>query len=249
MKSTFKWISLSLLVYVIFLVIKLPAVHVISKFSLPPELNLQHVSGTIWQGKATSVAYQHLAVSPIEWKLSAFPLLFGQVELDLKGGNIRQVDDISISGNLILSNQQIGASQLKVYIPAKTALSRLPLPVPVRAQGRLVLDIQQLDYEFNQGCQQLAGNGQWLNAKVDGVSTAINLGSFNALLSCDNNNVVVSVQEPNSLGLSAKASIPANLKFTLDGRFKPAQNLPKEVHQAAQFFGRAGSDGYYPLSF
>jgi general secretion pathway protein N len=39
------------------------------------------------------------------------------------------------------------------------------------------------------------------------------------------------------------------MKFKINGRFKPEASLPKEVHQAAQCFGKADTDGYYPIKF
>jgi general secretion pathway protein N len=39
------------------------------------------------------------------------------------------------------------------------------------------------------------------------------------------------------------------MQFKIEGRFKPEASLPKEVHQAAQFFGQADADGYFPIKF
>jgi general secretion pathway protein N len=60
---------------------------------------------------------------------------------------------------------------------------------------------------------------------------------------------VLHVKQPNRFGLTAKATIPANMQFKIEGRFKPEASLPKEVHQAAQFFGQADADGYFPIKF
>jgi general secretion pathway protein N len=104
-----------------------------------------------------------------------------------------------------------------------------------------------VDYE--NGCQTFTGKGQWLNANFTGLNGVIELGNFDADLSCQDGNVVLNVKQPNSFGLTAKATIPVNMKFKIEGRFKPQASLPREVHQAAQFFGKADADGYYPIRF
>ena len=75
----------------------------------------------------------------------------------------------------------------------------------------------------------------------------IDLGNFDAYLSCENGDVLLEINEPNSFGLSAVARVPHDLKYSIRGKFKPDPNLPNEVHQAALFFGQADAQGYFPL--
>jgi general secretion pathway protein N len=247
MKSVLKWGSLCLVVYFIFLIVKLPAVQVLSKIQLPEGINISVISGTIWNGHAQRAQINGLPVNDINWSLSFLPLLLKEISADIKVGNLRDVEQISASGHISFSGQRFQSQDLLAYVPANLAISLLPLPIPIQADGRFKVQLNKVDYKA--GCQTFSGNGQWLNANFTGVTGIIELGSFDADLSCENNSVILNVKQPNRFGLTAKTTIPANMKFTIEGRFKPEASLPREVHQAAQFFGKADADGYYPIKF
>jgi general secretion pathway protein N len=247
MKSALKWSSLCLVVYVVFLIVKLPAVHVSSRIQLAEGVSVSGISGTIWNGHAQRAQINGLPINDLNWSLSFLPLLLGEISADIKAGNMRDVSQISTTGHVSFSEQRLEADNLLAYIPANLAISLLPLPIPIQADGRFKVQLKEVDYQA--GCQTFTGKGQWLNANFTGVTGVIELGNFDADLSCQEANVIVSVKQPNSFGLTAKATIPNNMQFKIEGRFKPEANLPKEVHQAAQFFGKADADGYYPIRF
>ena len=247
MKTALKWGSLCLVVYFIFLIVKLPAVHILTRIELPEAVNFSGISGTIWNGRAHRSQVNGLPIIDVNWSLSFLPLLLGEISADIKAGNLRDVSQISATGHVSFSGQRLQAENLLAYVPANLVISMLPLPIPVQAAGRFKAQLNEVDYEA--GCQTFNGNGQWLNANFTSLTGEIELGNFDANLSCDNGNIVIHVTQPNSFGLTAKATIPATMKFKIEGRFKPEANLPIEVHQAAQFFGKADADGFYPIKF
>ncbi|WP_158972730.1 type II secretion system protein N [Paraglaciecola sp. L3A3] len=249
MKSTLKWGAACLVIYFVFLVVKLPAVQVLPKLQLPPEVQVSGVSGTIWNGKAQRISYLGFPVEDVEWSLSFMSLLIKDINLEVKAGSVRQPEQIAISGQIQFSGNHIQADTLQTYVPADLVMMSLPLPIPLMAEGRFKVELDTLDYDFQTGCQALTGKGQWLNAKVAGVGKTIDLGNFNATLGCENQQVLLNVKEPNSFGLNAQVNIAADMKYKVDGRFKPSADLPKEVHQGAAFFGQPGKDGYYPIKF
>jgi general secretion pathway protein N len=247
MKSVLKWGSLCLVVYFIFLMVKLPAVHVLSKMQLPNGISVSGISGTIWNGNVQRAQAKGFPISDVNWSLSFFPLLLGEISTNIKAGDIRDVTQISVNGHVSFKGQHLKVENLLAYVPTNLAISLLPLPIPIEADGRFKVELNEVNYEA--GCQTFTGKGQWLNANFTGVNGVIELGDFDADLSCQDGNVVLHVKQPNRFGLTAKATIPANLKFKINGRFKPEASLPKEVHQAAQFFGKPDADGYYPIKF
>ncbi|MEP0356130.1 MAG: type II secretion system protein N [Paraglaciecola sp.] len=247
MKSILKWSLLALVVYVIFLVVKLPAAQVLSRVDLGKDIKVNGVSGTIWKGQLQQVIVNGIPLNDVSWSLSFFPLLIGKANAEISAGNIRDLEQISIDGSVVVSNQNIQAEDLVVYVPTEFVLRTLPLPIPVEANGRFKVQLQELEY--TNSCQVISGTGQWLNASFTGPKEVIDLGNFTADLDCVNESIIVDVKEPNSFGLSAQVTLPANMKFKVSGRFKPDANLPKEVHQAAAFFGKPDANGYYPIKF
>lgn len=247
MKQSLTWGALAVCAYVVFLLIKLPATQVLGHMTLPPEVKLQGVKGTIWQGQASSAVLHGVPVNNIKWSLDFWPLLIGNISATVSAGNIRQLDEIAFNGQLSFSSERMQMNDVQAYLPTNLMMTMIPLPFPVKAQGRFKVEINQLDYQ--QSCQALSGNGQWLNASVAGLKGMIDLGNFTAAMACENNNVVIRVNEPNRFGLTAQANITADAKFSVNGRFKPDATLPEEVHQAAQFFGQQDAQGYYNLKF
>lgn len=247
MKSVLKWGFICLIVFVVFLIVKLPAAQVISRVQLPPEVTVHGVSGTIWNGHAASVSVQGLPIHDVNWQLAFLPLLTGTASLDVKAGNIREVEDISFDGHIAISNGRLQGEDVQVFLPTSLVITSLPLPIPVNASGRFKIALQEVDY--TEHCRVLEGQGLWLKAKVQGTQQEIDLGNFESSLKCENEEVVMTINEPNSFGLSAVAHIPSSLAFRINGRFKPNEDLPSEVHQAAQFFGKKDAQGYYPVKF
>lgn len=250
MSNIVKWSLAIVFAYLFFLVYTLPAAHVMGRIDLGSEINLSEVSGTIWQGNASAISVNGLVVDDVDWQLSFLPLLLGKAALDIDAGNSREPDDISFKGPVkvnLLDLNQISTGQINLFLPSALVISQMPLPLPVNAGGRFRVQIEEL--EFNQGCQTLTGSGQWLKAELLGMGDPLELGNFDADLSCIEGDTRIQVKEPNLFGLSADARVPANLAFAVTGRFKPDPSLPKQVHDAAMFFDGPDSDGYYTIEF
>ena len=250
MSNWLKWLLLGLAAYLVFLLASFPATHVIGRLTLPQQIQISDVSGTIWNGQANSVRYDGLPINDVKWQLSFLPLLWGQLDLDLRAGNVRDTASISVNGPVSLSiadPNKLETQNLTVFVPADLVVNHLPLPFPVQAKGRIKVDIHQLT--FNQQCETLTGKGQWLKAEVPGSRGPIQLGNFEATLGCQEGATLLTISEPNLFGLSAVLRIPADFDFTIDGQFKPDASLPRDVHTAAKFFGEPNAQGYYTINF
>lgn len=247
MKSV-KIVALAGLAYLLFLIASLPAAQVVPRLPLPPQLQVQGLQGSIWQGRAALVQYQGIPVRQLSWQVNPWALLTGKLSLQLDAGNSRDAEQIALKGHISLGSSSANSDGLDLYLPTDLIISQLPLPLPVNAAGRFKVALDELAYDQN-GCQAIRGSGQWLNAQVSGTRGFIPLGNFNAELGCDQQNMVLNIKEPNSFGLSAQARIPANFKVKVQGRFKPSADLPEEVHQAARLFGKPDNQGYYQIRF
>ncbi|GAA0343580.1 hypothetical protein GCM10009092_05220 [Bowmanella denitrificans] len=243
-----KILGLSLLAYLLLLIASLPAAQVVPRLPLPPQLQIQGLQGSIWNGRAAIVQYQGLPVRQLHWQVNPWALLTGKLSLALNAGNSRDVEQISLQGHLRLGNNSIASEGLEIFLPTDLVIAQLPLPLPVNAKGRFKVNLDELEYDQS-GCHSAVGRGQWLNAQVSGTRGFIPLGNFSADLSCQDKQLLLDIKEPNSFGLNAQARIPADFKVKVTGRFKPSAELPEEVHQAARLFGQADNQGYYQIRF
>lgn len=246
-----KWIVLAFLTYLVLLVAYLPAAHVLAYVQnqnpkLPVAIGT--VEGSIWSGRVDRIMANGVLLNNFRWDLSAWSLLIGQAKVDVNGGKIRASDQAYIDGQIsasLFDTQKISAEDLKVLLPAKAVIAQVPLPVPVTADGRFRIDVES--FNFNKSCKTLNGTGRWLKGTVSGPTGVIDFGNYEAKLSCQDDKFVVQVLPDNKLNLDATVTLGMDGKYDLSGKFKPDDSMPKEVHTAAQYFGRADSQGFREL--
>lgn len=250
MNQTIKWVLLGLVAYLIFLIAKLPASLVVGMVNLPQNIAVGGVQGSIWNGSATTVVANNIAVENVKWEISFLRLFTGRIALDLKAGNARIGGKVSFTGPVSISlfdQTDIQASDFTLYLPANMVIAQVPLPVPVNANGRFKVQIEELDYPGQ--CAELIGKGQWLNAGLDGLAQPLMLGNFDADLSCVENDTLVAIKEPNSFGLTANAIITSSFGISVKGQFKPSEQIPTQVKNVIRdFYPPANAQGYYSIN-
>lgn len=245
-----QWILLAALTYMAFLVIYMPAIYVTSYIQNNNQnsIRLTGVSGSVFAGSADALAYSGMQINGVKWELSPLSLLMLRVNVDVEGGSIRSVDEIYIDGNLTLSvlkPQNIKLQDARALVPAKSVLAQVDLPVAITASGRFRVDIDEL--QFENGCQQLSGKGSWLQAAINIEGRALDLGAFNALLSCEAPAFAMQVAPDNGLTLDAKITVQLDGKHAANGTFTIPANFPNELKQGAMFFGESLGEGRYKL--
>lgn len=250
--KTWQWIVLIFVSYIVFLIAYIPASFVTGQIqeNSKQQIRFVGVSGTLFSGAAQTLDYKGLRVNDIDWELSPLYLLMLKAKLNIDSGNIRDVEAISLKGTVtasLLNTQALSAENAQLFIPAKTALSQMQLPVPVIASGRLRVDINNFD--FDQGCVALDGKGSWLNASIDFEQLQTKLGLFEANLSCQSPDFVLQILPDNILSLDAKIRLQLDGKFFPEGTYSIPDNLPPALKQGAVFFGDETSPNNYRIVF
>jgi general secretion pathway protein N len=247
-----KWVVLAIFTYLILLIAYIPAVHVLAyvqKNNPKLPVSIGSVEGTLWSGKVDKVIAQGIAINNLRWELSPWSLLLGKASIDLNGGKIRDSQQTYIKGNIstsLFNVQNVSAQELKLFLPARSVMAQVPMPVPVTADGRFRVDIQE--FEFNNACTNLIGKGSWLKGTVSGPSGVIDFGNFDANLACEGEQFSIQILPENKLSLDAKVLLSVAGKYKITGRFKPDNSLPREVHQSANFFGPADNEGFRKIN-
>lgn len=212
-------------------------------------LMFENVEGTLFTGMAKSVSYEGLRLNNVNWETSPFSLLLLTANLDITGGEIRKTEQIYLDGNIrmsLLNPQKFTASKARIIMPAKPLLAQVELPVTVVASGRFRMDIESMDY--NNGCEQLSGKGSWIQAAMNINGKSLDLGGFNAVLSCETPALAMQISPDNGIELDAKIVFDPNGRYSAKGQFMIPDNFPNEVKQGAVFFGEAIGQGRYELN-
>lgn len=247
MKKTAILVFVGLLLFIVFLIAKMPANQILSRVTLPENISVTGVSGTLWNGNATQVIYEGLQVLDVNWQLDFLPLLIGRASLNIDAGSTRDPDSIAFNGDVVVSRSHLAINDGTLFAPTPLLLAQVQLPLPVSAKGRVKVEIDELDYA-KEGCETLTGTGYWLNGEVAGLQEQIALGNFEASLHCDNGPVEVTTNPENSLNMAGTVTIHHNGKFAVVGKFKPEDSLSNEVHGAARSFFEADNDGFYSIN-
>jgi general secretion pathway protein N len=245
-----QWTLFAVLTYLLLLVIYMPAAYMTSYVQETTENKIRFtgVSGTVFTGNAGTLSYDGLRVNNVDWELSPFSLMLLSANIDVRGGEIRSTEQIYIDGNVkisLLNPEKLGLADTRVFVPAKPLLSQVDLPVAVTASGRFRVDIDS--FTLNKGCQQLTGKGSWLQAAVNIEGTPLDLGGFNAVLSCESPAFAMQISPDNGIKLDAKITFEQNGRYAAIGTFTIPSNFPNEVKQGASFFGDSLGEGRYAL--
>lgn len=244
-----KFIILCVLFYLGLLLNQLPAVQVVQRLELPNNISLQQVSGSIWNGQVKTAHINGIPLRNIQWQLNFLPLLLGQANADVKIG-ANSPSEIQFTGNVkVNANQYLTITSGNLQLPTDMVVAKMPLPFPVLAEGRFQLSNIALRYQLaNQVCDELSAEGEWRNASVLGTNGMIPLGNFAADLSCPTQMVELVIQPNNKLNLSATVQLSPTGKVQVSGKFKPDNDLPPEVQQAAVLVGRLDNQGYFSIN-
>ena len=248
--KVWQWVVLCVFSFVVFLIANAPAT-LIYRF-IPEQVNVSIVqpSGTLFNGKMTSLGYSGILLDDFSWELSPLSLLLGKASLNINGGKLRDAQHAYADGNLtinLFNPKQISAEDLTVLVPIKSLLAQVRLPVRISAQGRIRADLTELDVELEKQCNLLSGRGNWNNASIELNQQSITLGNFDADLSCENGGFAAQVGGENKFNLDAKFVLTADGKLAQSGTFLLDPSLPQAMRQAAVFFGNADSNGRYTL--
>tara|TARA_B100002049_G_scaffold236987_1_gene225495 strand:+ start:4619 stop:5377 length:759 start_codon:yes stop_codon:yes gene_type:complete len=252
MKKTILLVAIFLLCFLVFTLVKTPAAVALDLAApyLPKQLQLGKASGSLWDGRVMQARFENEQLNNVRWQISGWSLFSGKLVGTVRFGDPRDKADISGRADFSygLFNQAIDIKNAVLRLTVERAMARLQLPLPVSAQGRVIVDLD----EYSSGqpyCDTLAGEIASPNIDVKGLNGWFSVGPLSGSLSCKSGDIAVLVDPENRLGLEADATLKANLDFKVAGYIKPEASLPKEVHDATKFLGRPDSEGRYPLNF
>jgi len=251
MKKWFACVAIFLSSYLVFLLANAPLALVTNNIDLPRNIEIQGVSGSIWQGEIASVIINSNEIRQIKTSVSFWSLLSLSPSAQINFG------DAMLAGpegklTLEVSSEQLSLTEVEVFVSANDIAKQLSLPIPVTAQGNveLTLDTIVLSTAEKLSCSQAKGDVTWLRAGASALEQNIKLGKFSAAISCAEGNLLAMVNPNNDLGLSFDGvlALPSK-KLSGKGYLKPGAKFPTQLKSALSFLGRADNQGRYRLSF
>ena len=251
MKKWFAIVAIFLSSYIAFLLASMPLALVVNNIKLPRNIEIQGVSGTVWQGEIASVVSNNNSIEQIKTKVSFWSLFSLAPSIEVNFG------DAMLAGpegkfTLKVSAEQLALSDVEVFIAAKDIIKQLTLPIPVTAQGNIELYLSSLVLTTGDklSCSQAQGELTWLRAGVVALEQNIKLGKFTVAISCKEGDLLAKLSPKNNLGLSFDGvlALPTQ-RPSGQGYLQPDAKFPPQLKSALTFLGRADNQGRYQLRF
>ncbi|WP_028024309.1 type II secretion system protein N [Enterovibrio calviensis] len=215
---------------------------------IPPVngLEVNGVSGTIWNGVASDFRWQGQSLGAVNWEFNPLALLTGKADL---GVRVSGVPGFSARGNLGYGFSGVYASQLLISAPAHFVQSFIPYPLPVSLKGQFDLTLR--DYQLQQPfCDVLDGTLAWSQGSVDSPMGSVEPGLVMAQLTCDTGSVLVSGDsDSEALETEFNLSLSPDQQYSVSGWFIPGDALPQGIKGQLGWLGAPDGEGRYRLSF
>ena len=110
-KIYYKYILVFVILYLIFLLVNFPAKLIFSIVTLPENIKVSSVTGTIWSGKIKKLTVSSINVGSAAWRLLPERLFLGQLSANISLSNNKQYFNtnviVSVLGEVELKNVQL----------------------------------------------------------------------------------------------------------------------------------------------
>lgn len=252
MRSGLKWLAGGAALYLLFLLLTLPAAQLSGRLTAhlaeqpqAPALRLQGVSGPWWHGRIEQLQVEGLTLGPLQWRWRPTALLRGRFGLDLAleggepGGEARLA--VSPGGALYIEalNLELAAAELLRILPA--------LPVPVQAGGRLALAVERAVLGPDGLPRELEGQLEWREARLQSP-LALRLEHLVAELALEEAELVARLSDRGGdLDLGGTARLdPASGRYRLELQLRARDN--PELRDSLALMGRPDARGYHNVN-
>nr|BBG82718.1 general secretion pathway protein N [Shewanella sp.] len=245
--SLFSKIVIGVIIYLVFLLVYLPANWLVSIAPLPNNVAISGAEGTLWQGQASLVTIDQRQIEQVSWQLSPWGLLVGKADIDFKIGN--RATPVSGKGSISWSFSGLRANNIRFDLPDSFLLAGARLPFKTQIDGDVSLMVEILE-QGKPWCEQLSGKLFLNNTNVKNQYGVYPLGNISLGLSCLDGQLKIATDETqNVLGLTGSAILGESNLVKVSAKIKPTDAQPRDLREALSFLGRQDSQGYYPINY
>lgn len=230
-----------------FLIARFPANHALALAAKISEgmLTANNVSGTLWQGKADNiyVSYfnQSMDLGRTQWQLSFWPLLLGNVKVELQADAGKQ----RIKTQLLASMSSLQLKDTEVNMDVARLMQFYPLPIDVQGRVELLLQTAKLN---QQGVEQIDGSIV-LKDLAFTFQKSIELGSYAARLSMDGEDVKADISDLDA-NLTLEGYAKGNIsqrRYEADINIKATEKTDDWIIQSLPMLAKKQADGSFLL--
>ena len=242
-------VVLGLASYVIFLFVTLPASfltnHILPSVQAAKPVKLSSVHGNVWNGTAANARVGSFNLGKLDWNLSAWSLLLGDIDMKLRFRN----QETRGNGNVSLGfGGTTQASDVELNFPAES-LQPLIYGFPISISGNFRGTIKQLEYVDN---ETLNADGRivWQSAALRAPQN-IELGDFLVTLTPHNTGTKIKITDESHGPVKAEINIKfdGKGKYSLNGWLQARDQGQQHITEALRLIGRSDSSGKFCVAY
>jgi general secretion pathway protein N len=242
-----KWLAYAVLgvaVYLVALVLTLPAEQVYARIAERVPVALNGVDGPWWSGRAASARAGAVTLERLSWQVRVPPLLSGAVELklafasrDARGsGSLGR----TLGGTLYLENAE-------ARLPAQAVAPQVKA-AHLRPTGFVIVELNEVRLAEGR-LESAEGRIQWELAGVEAPTTVL-LGDFTLTLETGDRGITGRLTDGGGpLEVGGTVSIAPDGAYRLTLKIAPRPSAPPQLAQALALLGRPGPDGKTTAQF
>lgn len=212
---------------------------------LPQRPQLHGITGSVWSGHATQVAYRGVALGELQWQLSPWRLLLGRigVALQLNHADGYLHADLSsgfTGGRVLLSNMngQLPATVIKSFVPA----------LPIAPAGSFAVNMEEAVIEAAH-LRSLVGRVVWNKGGVS-APLALEFGDLVAEFTSSESGIAGRIKDSGGpLQLEAELKLAADGSYVLTGKSTARSSATPNLKTSLSLLGQPDVQGMIPFRF
>jgi hypothetical protein len=228
-----------------FLIINIPAAPVYEAIKdKVPQLQIQNIEGTIWQGSAQQVMVKpgHV-LKEVSWSVCVTHILMAEACVDFDAN----YNDSPLSGQIAVDmNKNVQGKNIRTSITAK-ALSQMITMQMGEIAGNIDVDLATISWQQG-GIPAISGVIKWNDASVTIAETA-KLGDIIITLkeSVDNPISAEISNQDGHLEINGQATLNEKTDYTVNLKLIPRDKANQNLKNSLSLFAQPGPNGSFIL--
>jgi len=236
------YIFIAIAAYFIFLIATIPAKPVIDLLNDNTPINMQGISGTIWNGKAyVTVINGNTTLKNTRWSFSLWKLIVGQLAADIHSRYLGNDIDAEIGVSLLGS---FFANNLKTKISANEVAQLANIPL-AQLSGLISIDIEHARWKRGE-LPSATGLINWKKATVT-VADTVALGNVNITLSESEQELLFAdiKNQGGDISITGTAELVPEANYAIDIKLSPTASTSSNITQSLGMFAKKQPNGNY----
>ncbi|TKB56218.1 type II secretion system protein N [Ferrimonas aestuarii] len=242
-----KWLKYgvgAVALYLVFLVVTVPASLVWNWAPKPNGIKLDGISGNLWQGRVQAASIAGRQFNDLTWELQPAALLSAKVR-----ANVTLAGDIQGRGVVEYGLSGLSVENLKLDSDAGTLLGKRRLPFRTQVAAEIQLNLSDAA-QGTPWCERLNGRLTLLGLNVNNQFGQFELGNLAGQLSCQQGNIQLAMTErDNRIGVAGNLVLKANNQVEVNAGIRETAQQPEMLKKNLSFLGNQDANGVYPITY